>query len=161
MIVASRRTPRQTGRGFALRRYGALREWDMEMNAMEIKFGSMIKPHQYVTLAHEGDKLIAYEKGDLVYVFNFHPNNSYTEYKIGTFWPSDHFVLYESDEDRFGGFQRLNDAHGRWYESFHEECHNRPYSINLYIPARSCIVLCPYEKCYNLDIPGMPQVTDR
>ena len=42
------------------------------MNAMELLFGSMIKPHQYVSLNNEGDKVIVYEKGDLVYVFNFH-----------------------------------------------------------------------------------------
>lgn len=32
----------------------------------------------------EGDKLIVAEKGDLVFVFNFHPTNSYQDYRIGT-----------------------------------------------------------------------------
>ena len=31
----------------------------------------------------EGDKLIVFERGDLVFVFNFHWNNSYTDYRIG------------------------------------------------------------------------------
>ena len=32
----------------------------------------------------EGDKLIVAEKGDLVFVFNFHPVNSYSDYRVGT-----------------------------------------------------------------------------
>jgi 1,4-alpha-glucan branching enzyme len=31
--------------------------------------------HQYVTLAHEEDKLIVFERGDLLFIFNFHPSN--------------------------------------------------------------------------------------
>jgi len=31
----------------------------------------------------EGDKLIVVERGDLVFCFNFHPVNSYTDYRIG------------------------------------------------------------------------------
>lgn len=53
-------------------RYGQLYNWDVQMNATEILFGSMIKPHQYVSLTNEGDKVIVYEKGDLVFIFNFH-----------------------------------------------------------------------------------------
>ena len=37
----------------------------------------------------EGDKMVVVERGDLVLVFNFHPYNSYTDYKVsnGTFYP--------------------------------------------------------------------------
>ena len=63
------------------------------------------------------DKIVIYEKGDLLYVFNFHPDKSYENYQIGTLCKSDHFVIMESDEERFGGHRRLDDAHNRWYES--------------------------------------------
>ena len=75
----------------------------------------MITPHQHVSLAHEEDKIIVYEKGDLLYVFNFHGSQSQSDYEIGTFWKSDHFILFESDEERFDGHQRLNEAHGKWF----------------------------------------------
>lgn len=84
------------------------------MNYWESVFGSNLKPHEYVTLTNEEDKILAFEKGELVYIFNFHPNNSYKDYLIGTHWRSDHMVLYETDEERFGGHQRLNDAHKQW-----------------------------------------------
>ena len=55
-------------------------------------------------MSSEEDKVIAYEKGELVYVFNFHPNKSFEDYRIGTYWKTDHFLVLDSDEDKFGGF---------------------------------------------------------
>ena len=31
----------------------------------------------------EGDKVIICERGDLVFVFNFHPSQSFSDYKVG------------------------------------------------------------------------------
>jgi len=31
----------------------------------------------------EGDKIIIAERGQLVFVFNFHPTNSYSDYRVG------------------------------------------------------------------------------
>lgn len=42
--------------------------------------------HQFITLAHEVDKIIVFEKGDLLFVMNFHPTKSYEAYKVGTNW---------------------------------------------------------------------------
>lgn len=147
-------------------RYGQLGAFDKVMNAQEIKFSSMINPHQFVTLAHEGDKIIAYEKGDLLYVFNFNGNQSFEGYALGTFWKSDHFILYESDADQFGGHKRLEGAHGKWFETSNEGTLGRPHTIRLYLPTRTCLVLCPYEnalklKAKGVTVPEMPQVTDR
>jgi hypothetical protein len=38
----------------------------------------------YVSLQHEGDQMIVFERGGacLLFVFNFHPTNSYTDYKV-------------------------------------------------------------------------------
>jgi 1,4-alpha-glucan branching enzyme len=46
--------------------------------------------HEYVSLKNEGDKLIVAEKGELLFVFNLHPTNSYSSYRIGTCWPGEH-----------------------------------------------------------------------
>ena len=32
---------------------------------------------------HEGDKVIVFDRADVTFVFNFHPSNSYSDYKIG------------------------------------------------------------------------------
>jgi 1,4-alpha-glucan branching enzyme len=143
-------------------RYGQLWEFDKVMNQTEIQFKSMISEHQFVSLASEMDKMIIYEKGNLLFIFNFHGSNSYQDYHVGTKWASDHFIIFDSDEDRFGGHKRLTDAHGRWFETLKEECHSRPNKLRLYIPTRTCIVLCAYENTIGAgEIKNMPQVTDR
>ena len=38
----------------------------------------------YISRKHEGDKVVVFDRADkLVFVFNWHPSNSYTDYKIG------------------------------------------------------------------------------
>ena len=32
---------------------------------------------------HEGDKVVVFERAGLVFIFNFHPTQSFTDYKIG------------------------------------------------------------------------------
>lgn len=67
-------------------RYGDLYRFDEKMNQVEINFQSMIKQHQYVSTQDDMGKVIVYEKGDLLYIFNFHPTQSYQDYPIGTLW---------------------------------------------------------------------------
>ena len=43
-------------------------------------------------LQDEGDKLVIFERGDLVFVFNFHPTNSYSDYRVGCRNPGDYKV---------------------------------------------------------------------
>ena len=129
-------------------RYPQLYAFDEQMNKTEIQFGSMIKPHQYVSLSDEGDKVIVYEKGDLIFIFNFHHSQSYQDYPVGTFWSTDHFILFDSDEERFGGFKRCDGAHNMWFETHNYEYNKRPNHFKIYVPCRTCIVLCPYEHAY-------------
>ena len=39
--------------------------------------------HEYISRKDEGDKLVVAERGDLVFVFNFHPVNSFSDYRVG------------------------------------------------------------------------------
>lgn len=64
---------------------------------------------------------------------------------IGAHWKSPHFILYETDDHEFGGHQRLNDGHGKWIKVDDKGWSNRRASMKLYIPARSAIVLAPFE----------------
>lgn len=54
-----------------------------------------------------------------------------------------------------------------WFEVYPYEHNARPNHFKIYIPCRTCIVLCPYEKAAPLlqkdakCIERMPQVTDR
>lgn len=120
----------------------------------------MLSEHQYISLAHEEDKIIAYEKGNLLFIFNFNNTKSFENYEIGTLWRSEHFILFESDDEKYDGNLRLNEAHGKWIRVERKETHKRPYTIKMYLPTRTCIVLCAYENVDNLDIPEMPPVNN-
>ncbi len=144
-------------------RFAQLAEWDIQMMNLEKVFKSMLMTHQFVSLAEETDKVIVFERGKLLFVFNFHPTQSHTEYKVGTPWSSDHFILLESDAQEFGGHKRLDEARSIWFEAFNQPANKRRYHLKLYLPSRSCIVLCPYENAVDVtdQLPSMPKVTDK
>ena len=56
-------------------RFSYLKNWDRAFNQLEETFHWLASSHQYVTLTHEADKLIVFERGDLIFIFNFHPTN--------------------------------------------------------------------------------------
>ena len=55
----------------------------------------MTSEHQYISRKDELDKVIVFERGDLIFVFNFHWCNSYFDYKIGCAKPGKYKVTPE------------------------------------------------------------------
>jgi 1,4-alpha-glucan branching enzyme len=64
--------------------------------------------HEAVTLvkADDGDKLLAFQRGHHLYVLNFHPTHSYTDYGLPLPKGSWQLIL-STDEARFGGYDRV------------------------------------------------------
>ena len=54
-------------------RFFRLNNFDISMNELDDEYNILNAYHQYITLAHEADKVIVFERGDLLFVFNFHP----------------------------------------------------------------------------------------
>ena len=48
-----------------------------------IKLVSLWFVQAYVSRKHESDLVIVYERAKVVFAFNFHPTQSYADYKIG------------------------------------------------------------------------------
>ena len=67
------------------------------MNKWEEVLQIMPSEESFTTLAHEEDKLIIYEKGRLIFAFNFHHSKSFENYRVGTKWGTDHIFLFDSD----------------------------------------------------------------
>ena len=64
-------------------RYGQLNTFDAAMNATEKKYGWLADPIPgFVSWKHEADKVIVFERARVLFVFNFHPSNSFTDYKV-------------------------------------------------------------------------------
>ena len=51
-----------------------MRDFDRGMQLLDEKFNFMTKGPGYVSRKNEGDKLMAFERGGLLWIFNFHPD---------------------------------------------------------------------------------------
>lgn len=61
-----------------------------------------------MSLKHEDDKIIAFERGGLLFVFNFHPTKSFTDYKIGLNLSGLLKIVLNSDNPEYGGHNRID-----------------------------------------------------
>lgn len=62
----------------------------------------------YVSLKHEGDKIIVFERAGVLFVFNFHPTQSFADYRVGIEEPGEYRIVLCSDDKQFGGFGRID-----------------------------------------------------
>jgi len=122
-------------------RYHFFQAFDELMQAAESRFPWLASEHQYVVLKNEGDKVIAFERGDLLFVMNFHPCQSFQDYPIGMKWDEHMRCILDTDEGRFGGHMRLEYGHSHGFPP-QGGYHNRPHSVKMYLPSRTAQVLC-------------------
>ena len=86
---------------------------------------------------HEDDKLIIYNKGDLVFVFNFHPYKSFEGYYVPVAKEGDYQVILSSDDGTFGGQDRID----KNYRYSTIELENGQPGFQCYLPNRAAFVL--------------------
>ena len=141
-----------------LLRYRYLNEFDKAMNHLEEKYGWLAAPQAYVSLKHEVDKVIVYERAGLLFVFNFHPTNSFIDYRIGVDVPGEYRIVLSSDDKQFGGFVNIDTT--VTFKTTPLEWNNRKnwvqvsdrdvssdssqfprHAFQVYIPTRTCMVL--------------------
>lgn len=78
------------------------------MNHAEEKYNWLSASQAYVSLKHEVDKVVVYERAGLLFVFNFHPTKSFTDYRVGVDVAGEYTIVLSSDEKRFGGFDNID-----------------------------------------------------
>lgn len=92
----------------SLLRYKYLNEFDAAMNNAEEVCGWLAAPQAYVSLKHEVDKVIVFERAGLLFVFNFHPTNSFSDYRIGVEEAGKYHIILSTDDKIFGGFENID-----------------------------------------------------
>lgn len=127
-------------------RYKFLNEWDRAMNALDDRYAFVSDRHQIVSEASDDKHLIVAERGPLLFVFNFSPFNDYTDLKVGVGEPGKYKVALDSDAWDYGGpgrvphdpelFSQPEGVPGVAETNFN----NRPHSIIVQAPSRSCVV---------------------
>ena len=89
---------------------------------------------------NDGDQVLAFGRGDLVFVFNFNPTQSFTDY--GFLVPKGSYkTVLDSDSLEFGGYGRIDD--GVEHFTLMDPLYKKVLKewLKLYLPARSAIVL--------------------
>lgn len=134
---------------YARRQWQLAENKDLKYNYL-MKFDSkMIKLHTDYKILNDlmvnkvydnnTDKIIAFIRGELLFVFNFNPNISFTDYGIPV---SGKFrIILDTDDTAFGGFNRIDRK--TVYLSIRKaerNIINAPLYLYLYLPARTALV---------------------
>lgn len=122
-----------------LLRYQFLDHFDRVMNKCEEKYGWLASPQAYISLKNETDKVIVFERAGLVFIFNFHPTESYTDYRIGIETPGTYRVALNSDAKAVGGLNRIDE--GTRFFTTPMEWNGRKNWTHVYVPTRTALVL--------------------
>jgi len=116
--------------------YSCLARFDQDMLACFRKHNVLQKPQPVGVSFHNADNTAVWRRGDVVFVFNWHPVQSYTDYPI-PMPASEYELILDTDQQVFGGHGRI--ASDQQYATFPDE-HGTRFAY-LYLPARSALVL--------------------
>ncbi len=86
---------------------------------------------------HNDDKVIIYNKGDFVFVFNFHPQKSFEGYFVPVGKQGEYSVVLSSDDGVFGGLSRVDTK----YKYKAKKQKDGRVGFNCYLPNRAAFVL--------------------
>lgn len=119
-------------------RYKFLNEFDSTMQWTEEKYGWLHAPQAYVSLQNELDKVIVFERAGLLWIFNFHPSQSFADYRVGVEQSGTYQMVLDTDDQAFGGLGR--NVHGTRFFTTPFAWNGRKNFIQVYIPTRTAIV---------------------
>ena len=114
-------------------------EFDRDMIAMAKKFQLLDTPGPHLVYEHVDNKLMVFRRAGLLFVFNFHPGESYSDFCIDA-PPGKYKLIFTSDAACYGGHQRLqpDQEHLTLEEVIDGHTH---HFLSLYLPARTAQVL--------------------
>ncbi len=128
----------------------ARRQWSLvenptlrfqQLNAFDISMIQLFRTENLLNTElwhrfdNDTDQVLAYSRGDHLFVFNFNPEQSFTSYGIPVD-PGKYRVLFSSDDEKYGGFSRVNKEHIYYSQSVSKDQHQ----LLVYLPTRSVIV---------------------
>jgi len=120
-------------------RYRYLNNFDAAMNHLAGQYGWLEAPQAYVSLKNESDKVIVYERAGLLFIYNFHPTQSFTDYRVGIEEAGEYSIILSSDDRQFGGFDNIK-LDSKFFTT-PLAWNGRKNFLQVYIPTRTCIVL--------------------
>ncbi|MBQ6471475.1 MAG: alpha amylase C-terminal domain-containing protein [Victivallales bacterium] len=121
-------------------RFRFLDAFDRRLLALAVEQPRMFLRRPGLLCMDEGAKLVAFERGPLVFAFNFHPEQSLESVPIPAF-PGAYRLLFNTDSEEFGGFARIA-AGQTFFTSPVRHGDHLDHALHLYLPCRTAVVLC-------------------
>jgi len=122
-------------------KYGLLARFDRDMVALAKRFRILESPDIRLLHEHEADKVIAFQRAGILFVFNLHPTMSHVDYRIEA-QPGKYTMIFDSDAPAYGGRGRLQPD--QFHLTLPATSHGHPrHLLSLYLPTRTALVLRP------------------
>ena len=113
--------------------------FDHDMITLAKKFHLLDAPGPNLIYEHTDNKLIIFERTGLLFAFNFHPVQSYSDFRFEA--PAGKYkMILNSDAARYGGHRRLQPVQEH-LTGFEVVANHKRHFISLYLPARTAQVL--------------------
>lgn len=120
--------------------YHQLGDFDSEMTHLISSVPEFQETKVVEVWHNDGDQVLAYSRGDLLFVFNFSPSRSFEGY--GLLVPEGSYVtVLDSDSPAFGGNGLVDDTQEHFTEADALYAKDGKGWLKLYIPARTAFVL--------------------
>ncbi len=116
-------------------KYQDLYAFDRDMIHAAKEYHILDQDFPYLKWIHNSDHVIAFERGGLLFAFNFSPIQSFVDYPIPVGTDKPYRVLFSSDDECYNGFGRIR----------HDTHPNEDGHVKLYLPLRTAVVLAPEE----------------
>jgi 1,4-alpha-glucan branching enzyme len=125
-------------------KYKFLGRFDHDMVALAKGYNLLKSPVTNLVYENVEDKVIAFNRADLLFVFNFHTASSHENYCFEV-PPGKYRMIFNSDAPEYGGHGRLqpDQFHLTLFGALHGQKRN---FISLYLPNRTALVLIPVSK---------------
>ena len=130
-------------------RFHYLSDFDRDMIALHAKYGILNQPWCNKLLDNQGDQVLVYERGPLLFVFNFNPGRSYTDYGLQV-TPGKYNIVLDTDDKKYGGVGNVD--HSIAYYAQRMGGVSGSNWLKLYLPARTALVFTriPPPSIYNV-----------
>lgn len=118
-------------------RYHWLKDFDRQMVKLLRDHQLLSIPEIWKICDNNTDQVLAYTRGDLLFVFNFNPSVSFADYSIA-YHAAKFTLLLNTDSGCYGGYNRFDER--LKYYTIADANNADQHHIKLYLPARSGMV---------------------
>jgi 1,4-alpha-glucan branching enzyme len=120
-------------------KYRQLARFDRRMIALATAHDLLSAGPATLLWEHDQDKVLIFQRGKLLFAFNFHPADSYSDYRFQA-PPGRYAIVLNSDDTDTGGHARVDNTlvHATLPA---ENDHQPPHRLSLYLPSRTALVL--------------------